>query len=329
MVEIPEYVPTIQYYEYEQIVKELGRCVRATRQFKEPHCLALEGVTGAGKTHLVEQQVRDNPPFEDENGTTIPILHIKVPSIVTVYQLSRHILRVLDDPLADTLDDPNEINDRVDGLISDCVSEYVILDDIQHVLNIDTTKQRQRVSDWLKVRIKNTKKPFVIIGIEGSVEDILKENKQLSRLFASRKKIEPFPLSSTRGKAGKEDAALYLEQLSKFDFFVRRAERLVEVKLTEEIARDELLFRFHYATNGVVGNMMNLLRYAWVVADEAEKKTEIATLSILSEAYQNRMKEHLKDDPNYNYLMGKDDPFAFDPKKQFKPPKPKPPKKAS
>ena len=56
----------------------------------------------------------------------------------------------------------------------------------------ETDKILAKVSNWLKVLIKETCVPFLVIGIEGKVEVILEANSQLSRLFAVREDLTRF-----------------------------------------------------------------------------------------------------------------------------------------
>jgi len=68
----------------------------------------------------------------------------------------------------------------------DCQVELVILDDFHHLIDKETNRILEQVSDWLKVLIKETGIPFLVVGIDGKVERILDANAQLSRLFAVR-----------------------------------------------------------------------------------------------------------------------------------------------
>ena len=60
-----------------------------------------------------------------------------------------------------------------------------------------------------------------------------------------------------------------------------------------------LLYRLHYATDGVVGNLMNLMLNTAIMA--AEQGKDSLDLVLLSLAFQKRLAKHLR---------GKVDPFA-------------------
>jgi hypothetical protein len=179
---------------------------------------------------------------------------------------------------------------RLVGLIRDCGVELVALDEFQHLIDSRTNHILRQVSDWLKSLIKKSGKPFLVVGIEGMVETILDANPQLRRLFAVREKLEPFVWDASDIGTCKE-----------FSRFVRYAEKAAGRRLTGELSRMDMLYRVHYATDGVVGNVMNLIFNATISA--VEQGRECIDLPVISHTFQNRLAKHLR---------GKVDPFAVD-----------------
>jgi hypothetical protein len=148
----------------------------------------------------------------------------------------------------------------------DCQVELVILDDFHHLIDKATNRILEQVSDWLKVLIKETGIPFLVVGIEGKVERILEANAQLSRLFAVRQTLQPFRCDPS------DETSIH-----EFGRFVQYAEQVIGMPLPVTLPRLELLYRLHYATEGVVGNLMNLLRYAaWLTR---QRNQEAITLT--------------------------------------------------
>ena len=177
------------------------------------------------------------------------------------------------------------MNSRLIQYIRLCKVQLVILDDFHHLIDKETNRVLETVSDWLKVLIKETNVPFLVVGIEGRVEQILRANSQLSRLFAVRERLEPFQWNPTDETTIKEFAS-----------FIKYVEKGVGISLSDELPRAELLHRLHYATDGVVGNVMNLIRFAALLAQEQEVET--LTLSILSQAFAKRLHKHLAQKAN-------------------------------
>jgi hypothetical protein len=129
--------------------------------------------------------------------------------------------------------------------------------------------------------IKETGVPFLVVGIAGKVERILETNAQLSRLFAVRETLTPFRYDPA------DEASIQA-----FTRFTQYAQEAIAMPLAETLPRLELLYRLHYATEGVVGNLMNLLRYAALIARQ-QQRTTIA-LPILAVAFNKRLAKHLK-----------------------------------
>jgi hypothetical protein len=167
-----------------------------------------------------------------------------------------------------------------------CEVELVILDDFHHLIDKETNKILEQVSDWLKVLIKETGVPFLVVGIEGKITRILEVNKQLSRLFATPEVLESFVWKSTEKEKSKE-----------FAHFIKYAEEGIQMPLDGEMERAELLTRIHWATGGIIGNIMNLMRFAALFAQKQGEET--ITINALKLSYENRLQQHmqLKENP--------------------------------
>lgn len=272
----------IRYPRFNDLHADIRLCQKATAQAGEPACMALEGLSGTGKSTLVRAYAATFPRYEAEGGTRIPVFYLETPSPVTVKGMAVHMLTELGDPGAHkgTL---QMMNGRLIHYLKSCDVQLVILDDFHHLIDTETNRVLARVSDWLKVLIKETGIPYLVVGIDNSVETILRANQQLSRLFAIRESLRPFALES-EGDAGT------------FSLFLQYAQEAVGLSFCHEIPHHELLARMHYATNGVVGNIMNLLRFATLLAEEMA--LDEMTLPILDEAFNKRLRRHVLKEQN-------------------------------
>ena len=274
----------IRYPRFKALHQDMRECQEMSRLSNEPHCLSLEGVTGAGKSTLVRDYAALFPRVEEKAGTRVPIFYAETPSPVTVKGMAATMLAQLGDPAAH-YGALWAMNFRLVRLMKACQVELVILDDFHHLIDKETNRILEQVSDWLKVLIKETNIPFLVVGIEGKVERILDANAQLSRLFAARQTLEPFRYDRT-DEVG----------LQEFARFVHYAEQVITLPLPDTLPRPELLQRLHYATHGVVGNLMNLLRYAaWLTRQQHQ---EMITLPTLATAFDKRLIKHLKSKTN-------------------------------
>ena len=271
----------IHYPRLDDLHRMICRCQRISKESTEPQCMALQGESGTGKTTLVRDvYAAVFLRIETPDGTIIPVLYVEVPSPATVKDAVSDMLEALGDPDAHS-GTIGALNSRLVGLIKDCQVELVILDEFSNLIDADTDHILKRVSDWLKMLIKKTKIPFLVVGIDGKVERILNANKQLSRLFAMRETLEPFVWNINDP-----------ETIKTFNTFVTSAEKSMGKPLPKDIDRVDLMYRIFYATRGVVGNVMNLMREAVALADEQNRAT--LDLPLLSQAFEGRLAKHVK-----------------------------------
>gem|GEM_PF-394577 len=269
----------IKYPRFKELHKNIRRCQELSRIAGEAQCMVLEGQTGAGKSTLVREYVKAFPREESDEGTRVPVLYLETPNPATVKGMAAFMLESLGDPAAHkgTL---WSMNSRLVKLIRACEVELVILDDFHHLVDAETEHILVTVSEWLKVLIKETGIPFLVVGIVGRVEQVLKANAQLSRLFASREVLQPFHWDAADPKGSVE-----------FIQFVRYAEAALGLPVTTHLGRRELLSLLYQATDGIVANIMNLLRYAQYNA--LDRGSEHIGLVDLSWAYNERLAKHL------------------------------------
>lgn len=291
----------IQYPRFKELHEEIELCQRMSELAGEPQCMSLEGRTGTGKTTVAKTYADSFPVVEDEHGRHMQVLYMEMPSPVGIRDVASEALRQLGDPACEKGTRAG-LTIRLSGLIRDCGIRLVILDDFHHLIDKKTNHILAEVSDWLKVLIKETKAAFLVVGMEGYVELILDANPQLSRLFAARETLQPFVWTPEAP-----------ETIQEFGHFIEFAEQAVEMPLAKEVPRTELLYRLHYATEGVVGYIMNLMRFAMLQADRRGSAT--IDLSALSVAFSKRLAKHLK---------GKVNPFAQPTDSRFVAPSPSP-----
>ncbi|MBN1955261.1 MAG: TniB family NTP-binding protein [Anaerolineae bacterium] len=270
----------IRYPRFNRLLSHIQLCREMSRTAGEPQCIILEGVPGTGKSTLVQSYAASCARYETPSGTKVPVFYAETPAPVTVKGMAARLLQVLGDPAAHhgTL---WSMNARLVHLLQTCEVQLIILDDFHHLIDQETNRVLGQVADWLKVLIKETNIPFLVVGVEGTVSRILDANAQLSRLFAIRETLQPFQWDSRNPETIKE-----------FMTFVAFAERLIGLRLTAEIAREDLLYRIYAATDGVVGNVMNLLRYAVALAQQ--RAEDILSLEVLTQAFDLRLAAHVR-----------------------------------
>jgi len=269
----------VRYTRFNELHADIQLCQEMSKIAGEAQCMALEGMTGTGKSTLVKTYTATFARDETGNTTKIPIFYMETPSPVTVKGMAARMLETMGDPAAHK--GPLwSMNSRLIRYIKLCQVQLVILDDFHHLIDKETNRILETVSDWLKVLIKETNIPFLVVGIEGRVEQILQANAQLSRLFAVRETLQPFswcPANEITNQA--------------FASFIRYVEAGMQLPLSDELPRAELLHRLHYATDGVVGHVMNLIRFAALLAHK--QQADALTLALLGLAFTKRLHKHM------------------------------------
>jgi hypothetical protein len=241
-------VPFVQYPRLLRLHKLITECLEDSWETGEPRCIALEGATGVGKSLFAEAIAASVPRLETKDGTIVSNFYVLTPSAITVGGMASAALEALGDPAAHK-GTVQKKTSRLANLILDCETEMVTFDDFHNLINHDTDRVVGSASNWLKYLIKWTKKPFLVIGIEGRVRRILDSNPELSRLFAVRETLRPFAWDSA-------------DDIEEFSIFVFCAEDIIGMKISPELDRLNMLYKMHYGTRGVAANVMNLLRSA-------------------------------------------------------------------
>jgi TniB protein len=94
----PAHNALIRYPRFKELHEEIERCQQLSRLAGEPHCIALEGVTGAGKSTLVKSYAQSFQRSETADGARLPVLYLEVPSPATVKGVAAAMLMQLGDP---------------------------------------------------------------------------------------------------------------------------------------------------------------------------------------------------------------------------------------
>lgn len=269
----------IRYTRFNELQQDIHLCQQLSHLAGEAHCMALEGQTGTGKSTLVRTYAESFSRDESGPTTILPVFYMETPAPVTVKGMAARMLETIGDPAAHR--GPLwAMNARLIAYLKLCQVRLVILDDFHHLIDQETNRILETVSDWLKVLIKETNVPFLVVGLEGRVTQILRANAQLSRLFAVRETLDPFtwrPADETTNHP--------------FASFVQYLEAAIQVPLSNELPRAELLHRLHYATGGVVGHLMNLVRLAALLA--SQQQAPCLSLDLLSQAFTKRLRPQL------------------------------------
>jgi Cdc6-like AAA superfamily ATPase len=193
----------IMHQGFTDLLAELDYCNHFTlsRSTHNPPCLAILGETGAGKTTLVQQWLarHNTTRRETPQGSVIPYLYVSVPAKASIKGTAAAFLSTLGDPNPGRGTQWNMVT-RLHTLLKHCQVRMIFVDEFQHILDRDTQRVLNAVTDFLKDIINQSNIPMILIGQQGEAEPILQTNPQLSRRVGTPRSMLPFPWDRSHPK---------------------------------------------------------------------------------------------------------------------------------
>lgn len=204
------------------------------------------GMSGTGKSTLKRKVVERHPVYFTVDKKVVPVLAIDTPSLPTVKNIAEAMLMELGDPLFNK-GSAVEKTARILHYIRECGVKLIIFDELQHFIDQGNRTAPRQVSDWLKTLIDQSGASTILMGLHQS-EHILQVNEQLRRRFSRRIDLTPFSINSPH-----------------FPKVLKSLYRTVDMPLSGAVSQD-LIRRWHYATNGIIAHMCTLIISSYQVA---------------------------------------------------------------
>lgn len=242
----------------------------------EPECMLITGLQGAGKTTLCKGYARQFPRKITKERVVIPVLTASIPAPATFKSLPTRVLSVLGDSYPERGTAVSQTL-RIINFFDKCRVELMILDEFQNFIDANSKAMLVGISNWLKDLINETRRPVVLVGMPHSVR-ILQSNPQLERRFSMHETLSPFVWGTS---AEQGEFRRFLKQLDESLPFPRRS----------NLASVETAMRIFFATQGVVGYVMKLVRRASIMA--IDESADSVNLGLLAAAYDERLAVHL------------------------------------
>jgi energy-coupling factor transporter ATP-binding protein EcfA2 len=241
----------VLYPLWEQILQIMQDAHELNPHAAEPQCLMVTGPTGAGKSTLVDSYAARYPAAYTATGIRRPVAKATVPSKPTVKSLATMILHALGDPRAAYGTEGN-MTLRIMNLFKACEVEFLILDEIQHFVDGESSGRIMvNASNWLKTIIKETHMATVLVGLQGDAEQVVNVNPQLGRLFGDPYVLEPFTWDPSAP-----------ETITAFRKLLKALELQLPLAKPSHLYSPDTAQRCYVACGGVVGYLMRLIRGA-------------------------------------------------------------------
>jgi hypothetical protein len=205
----------------------------------------------------------------------------KVPARPTVKSFAETLLYQLGDPLWFRGNTVGK-SIRLRELIKRCRVRLLALDEFQHFVDVRRASIVNDVADWLKEQVEEAKLAIVVSGLQRCLE-VLRQNEQLRRRFGSTLRVSAFRWDI------KEDRTTYRA-------FLRAVQEQLPEYDMPTLADLDLAFRMHYASYGLIGYTMKIIRGAARIAC-SHPRGQI-TLRTLSQSYSDHVWSERLSDPN-------------------------------
>jgi hypothetical protein len=179
---------------------------------------------------------------------------------------------------------------RLRELFKRCHVRLLALDEFQHFVDVRRASIPNEVADWLKEQVEEAKLPIVVLGLERCLE-VLKQNEQLRRRFGATVRVGAFRWDQS-------------EERTTYRAFLRAVQEQLSDYEMPVLSEVGMAFRMHYASYGLVGYTMKIIRGAARIA--ARHQDRKISLNILSDSFA----EHV-----WAERIGEPNPFveSFDP----------------
>jgi len=271
----------VQYPLFKTAITRIQTCFDSHDATAEPDCCPLIGESGSGKTTIISYFASLHPRVDHRWGAEIPVLIAKVPARPTVKSFAETLLYQLGDPLW-TRGNTVTKSIRLRELMKRCHVRLLALDEFQHFVDVQRASIVNDVADWLKEQVEEARLAIVVAGLQRCLE-VLRQNEQLRRRFGATLRVDAFNWDI------KEDRTTYRA-------FLRAVqEQLLEYELPC-LSDIDMAFRMHYASYGLVGYTMKIIRGAARIA-RCHPRRQI-TLRTLSQAFEEHVWSDRLDDPN-------------------------------
>jgi len=271
----------VKYPLFKTAVARVQACFDSHDATAEPDCCPIVGESGSGKTTIISYFASLYPRVDHKWGLEVPVLVAKVPARPTVKSFAETLLYQLGDPLWSRGNTVAK-SIRLRELMKRCRVRLLALDEFQHFVDVRQANIPNEVADWLKEQVEEARLAIVVLGLQRCLE-VLKQNEQLRRRFGATLRVGAFRWDA------KDDRTTYRAFL-----------RAVQEQLPEYgmpcLSDVDMAFRMHYASYGLIGYTMKIIRGAARIA-RCHPRRQI-TLRTLSESFAEHVWSERLDDPN-------------------------------
>ncbi|MCO6060205.1 TniB family NTP-binding protein [Pseudomonas sp. MOB-449] len=189
---------TIAHPAFRQAVDTIHEAIQTTSLRNEPSSVLLLGDGGTGKTRICEILAakigkKRTIQRDDEVITIRPLINCNVPPNATIKWLISNILEELGSHKNNQ--SLSALENRLYTLLDTCRTQFVTLDEWQHLIKRGAEPTRDAVCDWVKVFV-NTFNGTVMLAGTPECESIVDYHEQLAGRFPYRAYLRNFSIGT-------------------------------------------------------------------------------------------------------------------------------------
>jgi energy-coupling factor transporter ATP-binding protein EcfA2 len=271
----------VKYPLFKTAVSRIQACFDSYETTAEPDCCPIVGESGSGKTTIISYFASLHPRVDRKTGVEAPVLIARVPARPSVKSFAETLLYQLGDPLWSRGNTVSQ-SIRLRELLKRCRVRLLALDEFQHFVDVRRANIPDEVADWLKEQVEEAKLAIVVLGLDRCLE-VLRQNEQLRRRFGSTLRVGAFRWNI------KEDRTTYRA-------FLRAVQDQLAEYSMPTLSDVDMAFRMHYASYGLVGYTMKIIRGAARIASSHPRRQ--ITLHTLSQSFIEHVWSERLGDPN-------------------------------
>ena len=263
---------------------EFDTAVQLSRRIRlpEPYCQLLIGVTGTGKTPLVQV-------WREQVAPDVPSLYMVMPQPTSIKGFFEACLYVLGDPFywRGTI---GQMEWRLIEMIKKTEKQIIFVDEVQHLIPKTGTQAFPRISEdilsFLFRLNEDLNLPLVLIGLPGETQVLLQAFPKLASRTQSLRVLDPYTWDAAQPETVRDFCRLMhaIDQSLPLD--------------CSDLGTEEMASRFFRASDGILRQVMRLVRTAALQAIEEGATT--LRLDVLAQAYEDTLINPFKRDQEPN-----------------------------
>lgn len=231
----------VELPDFQAAWQRLEECHKDAGSDNNPLNMRLLGVSGVGKTFLLQEYRNAFPMVAGEEVTRVPVLYLSIPSAPNRKSIYAAFLRGLGvDPGRGNTE---QYQRRVMRLCEASMVEFVFVDEIHHFIDRGKAHSYATAADALKEMLDLIGRPFVLAGAPRA-RILFDHNSQLRSRVMGTFRLLPFDLESLGSLMG------YLYAITE----------ALPQEQREWIATPEVATRIFFATDGVHRNIATWIK---------------------------------------------------------------------